>query len=44
MPYMMRPQSDDLDGGVVNTYKDPQQRVIIDKSTVDKQIDLKMQY
>lgn len=44
IPYMMRPQSDDLDGGVVNTYKDPQQRVVIDTSTVDKRIDVKMQY
>lgn len=41
---MMRPQSDDLDANVVNTYKDPLQRVVIDKSTVDKQIDLKNQY
>ena len=45
MPYMMRPQSESLDGGdVVKTYQDPQQRVIIDKSTIDKQIDLKQQY
>lgn len=46
MPYMMRPQSDggDLGGSVVNTYKDPQQRMVIDKSTIDKQIDLKNQY
>lgn len=47
IPYMMRPQQQDDfgDGGsVVNTYKDPNQRVIIDKSTVDKQIDIRNQY
>jgi len=41
MPYMMRPQTDDLEGSVVNTYKDPKERVIIDKSTIDKQIDIR---
>ena len=47
IPYMMRPQNADEfgdGGGVVNTYKDPNQRVIIDQSTVDKQIDLRNQY
>ena len=48
IPYMMRPQKQANDGfentDVVNTYKDPSQRVIIDKSTIDKQIDLRNQY
>ena len=48
IPYLMRPQQQSNDGfdnsDVVNTYKDPNQRVIIDKSTIDKQIDLRTQY
>ena len=47
MPYMMRPQQPDpfADGdAIVNTYKDPQERVVVDQSTVDKQIDLRNQY
>lgn len=46
IPYMMRPQSEGFENSdsVVNTYKDPNQRVVIDKSTVDKQIDLRTQY
>ena len=45
MPYTMRPQNNDLESdSVVNTYQDPSERVIIDKSTVDKQIDLRNQY
>lgn len=38
VPYMMRPQQDSFadSDNIVNTYKDPNQRVVIDQSTIDK--------
>ena len=44
-PYMMRPVAQDDDGeSIVKTYKDPEQRVIIQKDTVDGRIDERQQY
>ena len=46
MPYLMRPQNQNDDGGVgiVNEYKDPGQRETIHKDTIDEKITLKEQY
>ena len=49
MPYLMRPQNlDDNDfnygSTVVKTYEQPEQRIVVDKSTIDGRVDIRSQY
>ena len=42
MPYMMRPQSEDMQAtSIVNEYKDPMQRVVVQKDTIDQVVDVR---
>ena len=44
-PYMMRPLARDDDGeSIVKSYNDPQQRITIQKDTIDGRVDQRQQY